>query len=140
MVQNLLFYASHYVLHLPFFYRTIHKIHHEHVVSTSLAAIHTHPLEYIFGNVIPSTFGCLLLGKKMHMTSYFAWCFWKTGNALYGHSGYNFSWNPYRMVPFHSDGREHAFHHSENVGSYSSNSNVWDFVFGTNSAFRKQSK
>jgi sterol desaturase/sphingolipid hydroxylase (fatty acid hydroxylase superfamily) len=115
----------------------IHKIHHEHKVTTSIATIHAHPLEYFFGNALPSTLGCLILGQRMHISSYFAWGVWRGYEALYGHSGYAFSWSPYRLIPFHSDGREHPFHHSENVGNYSSSANVWDMVYGTNSAFKK---
>jgi sterol desaturase/sphingolipid hydroxylase (fatty acid hydroxylase superfamily) len=140
MAENISFYMSHSLLHKPFFYKMIHKIHHEHKVTTSIATIHAHPLEYLFGNGIPSVLGCLILGKRMHMSSYFAWGFWRNCEALYGHSGYAFSWNPFRLLPFHSDGREHPFHHSENVGNYSSTTNVWDYIYGTNSAFRKQLK
>jgi len=54
MVENISFYFAHRLLHKPFLYKYIHKIHHEHKVTTSLATISTHPLEYIFGNVVPS--------------------------------------------------------------------------------------
>ena len=137
MVENITFYFSHLLLHRPSFYRRIHKIHHEHTVTTSISTIHAHPFEYLLGNVLPSTIGCLILGKRMHISSYIAWGVWRGFEAIYGHSGYAFTWNPYRLLPFHSDGREHAFHHSENVGNYSSSVNVWDLVYGTNSAFRK---
>jgi len=137
MVENISFYFSHSLLHRPFFYKHIHKIHHEHKVTFSLSTISTHPLEYLFGNAIPSTLGPIILDKRMHLTTYLAWGVWWSYEAIYGHSGYAFTWNPYRLLPFHSDGREHAFHHSENVGNYSSSSNVWDLVFGTNSAFKK---
>lgn len=140
MVENLSFYFSHSLLHKPFMYKIIHKIHHEHKITTSIASIHAHPIEYLFGNAVPSTLGCLILGQRMHMSSYFAWGVWRGFEALYGHSGYAFTWNPYRLLPFHSDGREHAFHHSENLGNYSSSANVWDLVYGTNSAFKKQLK
>jgi sterol desaturase/sphingolipid hydroxylase (fatty acid hydroxylase superfamily) len=140
MVENLLFYIAHTLLHKPYFYKMIHKIHHEHKVTTSIATIYAHPVEYLFGNAVTATLGCLILGQRMHMSSYFAWGFWRNCEALYGHSGYAFSWNPFRLLPFHSDGREHPFHHSENVGNYSSTTNVWDFIYGTNSAFRKQVK
>lgn len=140
MVENITFYFSHSLLHKPFFYKRIHKIHHENRVTISLSAIHTHPLEYLLGNAVPATLGCIILGKRMHITSYLAWGIWRGYEALYGHSGYAFTWNPFRILPFHSDGREHAFHHSENSGNYSSSANVWDLVYGTNSAFNKQVK
>ena len=96
-------------------YKRIHKIHHEHKVTTSIAAIHAHPLEYLIGNAIPATLGPFILGRRMHMSSYFAWGVWRIAEALQGHSGYDFTWNPYRFLHLTSDGKEHAFHHSENV-------------------------
>ena len=81
LVENLAFYFSHSLLHKPFFYKMVHKIHHEHRVTTSIAQIHAHPLEYVFGNVLPATIGCLVLGKRMHMTSYLGWIFWRNFEA-----------------------------------------------------------
>lgn len=128
---------SHSLLHRPYFYKTIHKIHHEHKVTCSLATVHAHPLEYGLGNVLPATLGAMILGKRMHLSSYFGFLLWRGVESLYGHSGYALSWSPFRWLPFHSDGREHPFHHSENVGNYSSVTNVWDLVFGTNTTFKK---
>ena len=62
MVENISFYFSHLLLHQPFFYKRIHKIHHEHKVTISLSTIHTHPIEYFLGNAVPSSLGCLILG------------------------------------------------------------------------------
>ena len=62
MVENLSFYMSHSLLHKPYLYKMIHKVHHEHKVTTSIAAIYAHPLEYLFGNAVPSTLGALILG------------------------------------------------------------------------------
>lgn len=77
MTENLTFYFSHTMLHKPFMYKRIHKIHHEHKVTVSIAAIHTHPLEYLFGNALPSALGCLILGQRMHLASYFFWGVWR---------------------------------------------------------------
>jgi sterol desaturase/sphingolipid hydroxylase (fatty acid hydroxylase superfamily) len=130
MVENMTFYISHSLLHKPYMYKRIHKIHHEHKVTTSIAAIHAHPLEYLIGNAIPATLGPFILGRRMHMSSYFAWGVWRIAEALQGHSGYDFTWNPYRFLHLTSDGKEHAFHHSENIGNYSGS--IWDLIFGTN--------
>ena len=52
-----------------------------------------------------------------------------------GHSGYEFSWSPFRLIPFSSGGRYHDFHHAVNVGNYASFFSIWDSVFGTNKVF-----
>ena len=123
------------MLHKPFFYTSIHKIHHEHKVSTSIAMMHAHPLEYVFGNVGPATLGVVILGKRMHLSSYMAWNFVRLCNSLDGHCGYDFTWVPFRLLPFKLDGQEHPYHHSENIGSYGSFLSVWDTYFGSNSMF-----
>jgi sterol desaturase/sphingolipid hydroxylase (fatty acid hydroxylase superfamily) len=116
-------------------YKRIHKIHHEHKITTSIAAIYAHPLEYLIGNAIPATLGPFMLGRRMHMSSYFAWGIWRIAEAVQGHSGYDFTWNPYRFIHLTSDGKEHAFHHSENIGNYSGS--IWDLIFGTNLGSKK---
>jgi sterol desaturase/sphingolipid hydroxylase (fatty acid hydroxylase superfamily) len=49
-----------------------------------------------------------------------------------GHCGYEFSWSPYRMLPFSSSAEYHNFHLSHNVGNYSGVSMYWDAICGTN--------
>lgn len=46
------FFWSHYILHSPFLYKHIHKIHHEYESPFSLAAEYSHPIEYVFGNLV----------------------------------------------------------------------------------------
>ena len=104
LIEDITFYLSHSLLHTPYLYKKIHKYHHEHKISTSLAMIHAHPLEYALGNVMPSTFGVLMLGKRMHFSSYMAWSVVRTINSLDGHCGYDFTWVPFRLLPFKLDG------------------------------------
>ena len=51
------------------------------------------------------------------------------------HCGYEFSWSPFRLLPFGSDYAYHAYHHSANIGNYSSFFTTWDSVFGSNKAY-----
>ena len=39
------------------------------------------------------------------------------------------------MLPFGSDYGYHVYHHSNNVGNYSSFFTLWDTVFGSNKAY-----
>lgn len=52
-----------------------------------------------------------------------------------GHSGYEFSWSPYRLLPLSGSSSYHNFHHFKNVGNYSSFFTIWDTVCGTNKAY-----
>jgi sterol desaturase/sphingolipid hydroxylase (fatty acid hydroxylase superfamily) len=50
-----------------------------------------------------------------------------TGN----HSGYEFSWSMFHILPSTSAASEHHFHHSKNDGNYGSFILIWDILFGT---------
>ena len=138
VVEDMVFFCSHRTLHHPILYPSVHKIHHEHKVTFSLAALHAHPLEYIMGNVLPVMVGPALLGPRMHLASMFGWYFLRSWESMDGHCGYSFSWSPFRLLPCQPEGNYHFFHHEENVGNYGSFFTWWDTIFGTNSAFYKQ--
>lgn len=79
-IEDALFYWSHRALHTPWLYKRIHKvscrrlgracvvlvhqatslctlratqIHHEYYVNAALGSEHAHPVEFIFGNLVP---------------------------------------------------------------------------------------
>jgi methylsterol monooxygenase/4-alpha-methyl-delta7-sterol-4alpha-methyl oxidase len=101
----------------------------------SIAAEFSHPLEFIFANLIPTAIGPALLGANMHLVTVFAWYAVRVGETLDGHCGYDFSFSPYRLIPFSGSAEYHDFHHSNNVGNYSSFFSLWDTIFGTNKAY-----
>lgn len=103
----------------------------------SLAALHAHPFEYIMGNVVPVMVGPALLDTNMHRAAMFGWYFARGWESMEGHSGYSFSWSPYRLLPCQPEGDYHYFHHESNVGNYATFFTVWDTVFGTNSEYYK---
>lgn len=45
------FYAFHRLLHLEYFYKKIHSLHHRHVYPISFSALYAHPIENIVVNV-----------------------------------------------------------------------------------------
>jgi len=82
----------------------------------------------------------MLLGPKCHTLTVLFWAFWRTAEGMEGHSGYDFSWSPFRLIPFSASAAYHDFHHTTNVGNYSSFFTFWDNVLGTNSDFYKKVK
>ena len=104
-------------------------------MSIGIASEYTHPVEYALGNLLPAAIGPILLGPKMHLVSVFAWYAVRVGESLDGHCGYEFSWSPFRLIPFSGSAEYHDFHHSSNVGNYASFFCVWDNIFNTNKDF-----
>ena len=137
MCEDLVFHFSHRFLHWRRIYPYIHKIHHQHKSTVAIAAQHAHPLEFVLGNLLPTAVGVIILGSKIHCTVAFTWYILRSIESVEGHSGYEFSWSPFRMLPFASDYGYHAYHHSHNIGNYSSFFTIWDTVFGTNKIYQK---
>lgn len=79
--------------------------------------------------------GPKLLGKQMHLITFWLWVFARVGESVDGHGGYEFSWSPYRILPLSGSANYHDFHHSANVGNYCSLFTFWDTVFKTNSDY-----
>ena len=77
----------------------------------------------------------MILGERMHLLSVFAWMAIRVGETLDGHCGYEFSFSPFRLIPFSGSAEYHNWHHTENIGNYSSFFQIWDSVFGTNKDF-----
>jgi len=137
MCEDLTFHFSHRMLHHKSIYPYIHKIHHQHRVTVSIAAEYAHPLEFVFGNLVPAAIGQALLGHRTHIAVTFAWNFVRSAESIEGHCGYEFPWSPFRLLPFGSDYGYHAYHHSHNIGNYSSFFTIWDTVFNSNKTYYK---
>ena len=89
------------------------------------------------GAAIPGSVGYILLGKHVHFCTYLIWVIIRILETVDGHCGYEFSWSPYRLIPFSTSASYHDFHHSHNVGNYSSFFSFWDTVYGQNNAYNK---
>ena len=110
-------------------------MHHQHKITIGLASHYAHPVEYLLGNVLPTLAGPLILGHNIHMTAMVTWYVFRNLESIEGHSGYEFSWSFFRVLPFSTDYAYHAYHHSHNIGNYSSFFTVWDTVFNSNKAY-----
>ena len=135
LIEDLSFHCSHRTLHSKVLYPYVHKMHHEHKATFSLASYYAHPIEFIFGNLVPIALPVFILGTRMHYTTALTWYVLRSLESVEGHSGYDFSWSPFRCLPFASDYAYHAYHHNHNIGNYSSFFTVWDTVFGSNGVY-----
>lgn len=131
IVDDLVFYLSHRLLHTKYFYQLIHKQHHEYKHTISLSSEYANPIEYLIGNLLPSSVFPFILNYNMHFTTYITWLVTITFESSDGHSGYDFSWSPHRIIPLNIGAEYHYFHHLQFTGNYSSEFYHWDYLFDT---------
>ena len=66
------------------------------------------------------------------------WVVYRIAESIDAHSGYEFPWSPFRLVPFSGiillnlvPASFHNYHHTHNVGNYATFFCFWDYIFGT---------
>ena len=85
--------------------------------------------------MLPTVAGPLILGSHMHIAAAFTWYGIRSLETIDGHSGYEFSWAPWNLIPMVCDSGYHAYHHSHNIGNYSSFFTYWDTLLGSNKVY-----
>ena len=82
----------------------------------------------------------------MHMGTLIIWVILRMFETVDGHSGYEFSWSPFRLLPlsgilykilifnfnFKGSANYHSYHHTHNIGNYGSFFTIWDTIMKTN--------
>eukprot|EP00475_Leptophrys_vorax_P044076 TRINITY_DN8698_c0_g2_i3.p1 TRINITY_DN8698_c0_g2~~TRINITY_DN8698_c0_g2_i3.p1 ORF type:complete len:114 (-),score=24.53 TRINITY_DN8698_c0_g2_i3:59-400(-) len=91
--------------------------------------------QFIFGNLVPFLLGPMIV--HAHLYTFLMWGLVRVSEAVDGHCGYEFPWSPFRIVPFSGSAEKHDFHHSVNMGNYSSFFCWWDVLMGTDQAYIK---
>jgi sterol desaturase/sphingolipid hydroxylase (fatty acid hydroxylase superfamily) len=131
IVQDTIFYWSHRMLHLPYFYKRIHKKHHQFYTPVALSAEYAHPVEDFF-NHTAFIAGPLIMGS--HVATIYLWFFVRIWETVDAHSGYAL---PFPLSPFSPFGvaDRHDYHHSQNKGCFGSFFAIWDKICGTDADF-----
>jgi sterol desaturase/sphingolipid hydroxylase (fatty acid hydroxylase superfamily) len=138
LCEDFTFYWVHRFLHEDFIYPYIHKVHHKYINSISISAEYSHPIDYLFSSILATNSGPLILGSKTHIVTHLIWVTLRIFETTDGHSGYEFSWSPFRLLPFSASSEYHNYHHLKFKGNYSSFFTYLDRVFGTiNTAYSK---
>jgi len=65
--SGLLFYILHYILHLPYFYKKIHNIHHEYIIPMAPASLYAHPIEHILCNNLAFLIPFMIFGTTYNI-------------------------------------------------------------------------
>lgn len=135
MLDDMFFHFAHRLMHVKQIYPYIHKTHHEFKTTIGIAADYSHPIDYLAGGVVSGSLITVILGEHLHFATLFAWTLVRTAESIDGHCGYEFSWSPFRLMPFSTSATYHDYHHSHNIGNFSSMFSLWDTIFETNKSF-----
>lgn len=137
IMEDIMFFGAHRLLHFPFFYK-FHKVHHEYKITVTIAALHSHIIEFLISNTLTEAvymqMAAAWLGP-IHMNMRLIWTILKIWEAYNGHCGYMFSWAPLYLLPFCACDGYHDFHHTGNCGNYAGVFRILDSLFGYNDAF-----
>jgi sterol desaturase/sphingolipid hydroxylase (fatty acid hydroxylase superfamily) len=79
----------------------------------------------------------MILGPRMHFYTFILWISFRITATVYGHSGYEFPWIPFGLMPLEATSTYHDFHHTNNIGNYSGKFIIWDTLLGSNHTFYK---
>ncbi len=139
-IDGFFFYWFHRMLHLPFFYKNIHKTHHINVINIVWSTIDSHPIEYFLGDMFPKYISLFMFQDKIHFITFITFMFTATLDAHFGHSGYSFPISPFSRGSEHGSSDHHYFHHLKNNGNFAlpdGDGLFWDSLFGTDKPFKE---
>lgn len=125
LLEEVIFYYSHRLLHHRLLYKHFHKKHHEWTAPIGITAIYCTPVEHVLSNVLPTALGPALIGS--HPIVHWLWAVLSASYGVIVHSGYH--------LPFLPSPEMHDFHHlrfNENYGIIG----LMDWLHGTDASFR----
>ncbi len=125
------FYWIHRLMHHPFFYERVHKVHHLSKNPTPWAAFSFHPLEAVLELAfIP----ILVFTIPLHISSLIILAFWQIVFNVMGHSGYEiFPRNAKNtVIKWLNSSTNHNMHHKYVRCNYGLYFNIWDRLMKTN--------
>ncbi|EFA78624.1 C-4 methyl sterol oxidase [Heterostelium album PN500] len=132
LLEDFYFYWIHRLLHQGFWYKHIHKIHHDHSAPFGITAEYAHPIETLLLGV-GTCLGPFLLTRDLF--TLWSWLAIRLYQTVECHSGYDFPWNPTNFIPFWGGSHFHDFHHETFVGNYSSTFTYLDKLCGTSDKY-----
>ncbi|ELV12310.1 fatty acid hydroxylase domain-containing protein 2 isoform X2 [Tupaia chinensis] len=126
VIEEVLFYYVHRVLHHPAFYKKIHKKHHEWTAPIGVISLYAHPTEHVASNMLPVFAGPLLMSS--HLSSITIWFSLVLIITTISHCGYH--------LPFLPSPEFHDYHHLKFNQCYGV-LGVMDHLHGTDTMFKQ---
>ena len=128
ILSDQLFYWIHRIVHLPIFYKHLHKMHHEWIYTIAMAHHYMSVGEAILF-MIPPMLPPLLF--KTHIAVMWLFTLWVQLNTILGHSAYcipylcKLKWLPFLQPTYHD------LHHLRFTVNYGAMYTFTDMMYGT---------
>ncbi|XP_007564793.1 PREDICTED: cholesterol 25-hydroxylase-like protein [Poecilia mexicana] len=140
LLFDTLFFIWHYCMHrVPWLYRAVHQMHHQHHVPFALAAQDASSAE-LLSLLLLALGSAWMLG--CHPLSEALFHFLNSWLAVEDHCGYNLPWALHRILPCMGGAPFHQTHHKKQSKNFAPYFTHWDHLFGTyiepRSYFRKR--
>ena len=137
-LDDFLYYWLHRTMHEnKWLLKHVHSVHHHVRNPSAIAGNYFHWAE------LSLTAGLAMIGPillESHLYVVYAWYIWRQVEAVDGHTGYDFPWNPMRFVPFYHGPAFHDAHHETFKGNYAGFLPVVDRWFKTQSPLTQKQK
>jgi methylsterol monooxygenase len=137
IIEDIWHYHWHRLLHHPKVYNQIHKIHHYYSAPFAASAEYAHPIETMLLGI---GFFLPVLFLTNHLIFLWTWLAVREIQTYEVHSGYDFPWNPTKLIPFYGGPRFHDYHHEQFNANYASSFTYLDRFFGTDAAYLRREK
>jgi len=129
IVEEILFYYSHRLLHYGIFYTQIHKIHHQFKAPIGIASEYAHPIEMVISNMLPIIIGPHVC--QCHILVSWLWFAIGVIGTIGHHSGYLFPWLIGGLDP-----KFHDYHHYSFISNFGL-LGLFDYIHGTNRGYKE---
>jgi methylsterol monooxygenase len=129
VLEDFFEYWGHRLLHVPWLYQRIHKVHHHFQTPFAFTGAYAHPLEIVW-LAMATFFPAFIL--RPHLFTFYVWINLRQFDTTITHCGYDLP-NPFHWLPFDLYGgtRFHDFHHTAFNYNFASRFTVIDKLCGT---------
>ncbi|CAL4178398.1 unnamed protein product [Meganyctiphanes norvegica] len=133
--QDYLTYWMHRLMHVPWLYKRVHKVHHAYKQPTAFSVTAFHPVELI---CLQAILWSPMFIFPLHWSVFVGILMYVYYHGLLDHSGINFKaqwWQPWQPDCIFHDDHHHHTHYNFGV-----NIGTWDKIYGTqfkNKAYAK---
>lgn len=126
-VDDFLTYWAHKAMHKGWLYKHVHSVHHRVKNPCAMDNAYFHWIEYL---IIASTGYLAPLLMSAHIYVLWIWVVIRVSQSVIGHCGYEFPWNPLKIIPLYEGGAYHYYHHIDQRGNLSGILPYLDRVWG----------